>query len=67
VPPPAPAAPVSDAALQAPAPEAPAPDAPAVDAPADAPAPVDVQPISYSEKIQQAIEKQGLHGNVIIG
>lgn len=50
---PAPAAPVSDAALQAPAPEA--------------PAPVDAQPVSYSEQIQQAIEKQGLNGNVIIG
>ncbi|WP_018602060.1 transglycosylase family protein [Mycobacterium sp. 155] len=59
VPPPAP---VTDAALQAPAPEAPAPEAPA-----DAPAPVDAQPVSYVEQIQQAIEKQGLHGNVIIG
>jgi hypothetical protein len=55
---PPPAAPVTDAALQAPAPEAP---------PAEAPAPVDAQPVSYSEQIQQAIEKQGLHGNVIIG
>lgn len=58
VPPPAPAAPVSDAALQAPAPE---------EAPVDAPAPVEAQPVSYVEQIQQAIEKQGLHGNVIIG
>ncbi|MED5813504.1 transglycosylase family protein [Mycolicibacterium sp. 050232] len=53
------AAPITDAALQAPpAPEAPAP------APEEAPAPV--QPVSYVDQIQQAIEKQGLDGNVVI-
>lgn len=55
---PPPAAPIADAALQAPAPEAP---------PSEVPAPVDAQPVSYSEQIQQAIEKQGLNGNVLIG
>lgn len=54
------AAPISDAALEvpAPAPEAPAP------APEAAPAPV--QPVSYVDQIQQAIENQGLDGNVVI-
>ncbi|WP_166906439.1 transglycosylase family protein [Mycobacterium sp. DL440] len=56
-------APISDAALQVPAPEAPAPEAPAPEAPAPAPA---VQPVSYFDQIQQAIEKQGLDGNIVI-
>ncbi|MGV0804217.1 transglycosylase family protein [Mycolicibacterium setense] len=51
------AAPITDAALQVPAPEAPAP------AP-EAPAPA--QPVAYVDQIQQAIEKQGLDGNIVI-
>ncbi|NKZ12548.1 transglycosylase family protein [Mycolicibacterium septicum DSM 44393] len=57
------AAPIADAALQVPAPEAPAP-APEAPAPEAAPAPV--QPVSYVDQIQQAIENQGLDGNVVI-
>ena len=53
------AAPIADAALQVPAPEAPAP------AP-EAPAPAAVQPVNYVDQIQQAIENQGLDGNVVI-
>ncbi|KLI06320.1 resuscitation-promoting factor RpfA, partial [Mycolicibacterium senegalense] len=62
------AAPIADAALQVPAPEAPAPapEAPAPEAPAPEAAPAPVQPVSYTEKIQQAIEQQGLDGNIII-
>ncbi|UHJ58563.1 hypothetical protein LT337_08740 [Mycolicibacterium fortuitum] len=57
------AAPITDAALQvpAPAPEAPAP-APEAPAPEAAPA----QPVSYVDQIQQAIENQGLDGNIVI-
>ncbi|MGA5546241.1 transglycosylase family protein [Mycobacterium sp. NPDC051198] len=55
------AAPIADAALQVPAPEAPAP------APEEAPAPAPaVQPVSYFDQIQQAIEKQGIDGNIVI-
>ncbi|OBG85321.1 resuscitation-promoting factor RpfA [Mycobacterium sp. E802] len=57
------AAPITDAALQAPAPEAPAP-APEAPAPEAAPAPA--QPVSYVDQIQQAIENQGLDGNIVI-
>lgn len=57
------AAPIADAALQVPAPEAPAP-APEAPAPEAAPAPV--QPVSYVDQIQQAIDNQGLDGNVVI-
>jgi hypothetical protein len=65
---PAPAAPISDASLQAPAPA----DVPAPAAPLDAPLPVDAPPAdaqpapqgTYADQIQQAIEKQGLGGNV---
>lgn len=57
------AAPIADAALQVPAPEAPAP-APEAPAPEAAPAPV--QPVSYVDQIQQAIENQGIDGNVVI-
>lgn len=57
------AAPITDAALQVPAPEAPAPEAPAP-APEEAPAPV--QPVNYVDQIQQAIENQGLDGNIVI-
>jgi hypothetical protein len=46
-----------------PAPEAPAP-APEAPAPEAAPAPA--QPVSYVAQIQQAIENQGLDGNVVI-
>jgi hypothetical protein len=68
VPPPAQAAPISDTSLQAPA-DVPAPEAPAP-APLDAPLPVDAPPAdaqaqgTYADRIQQAIEKQGLNGNV---
>lgn len=55
------AAPIADASLQVPAPEAPAP------APEEAPAPAPaVQPVSYFDQIQQAIEKQGIDGNIVI-
>ncbi|WP_204354911.1 hypothetical protein [Mycolicibacterium setense] len=47
----------------APAPEAPAP-APEAPAPEEAPAPA--QPVAYVDQIQQAIEKQGLDGNIVI-
>lgn len=57
------AAPITDAALQVPAPEAPAP-APEAPAPEAAPAPA--QQVSYFDKIQQAIENQGLDGNIVI-
>ncbi|UNC00796.1 transglycosylase family protein [Mycolicibacterium boenickei] len=59
------AAPIADAALQVPAPEAPAP-APEAPAPAPEAAPAPVQPVSYVDQIQQAIENQGLDGNVVI-
>ncbi|OBI75554.1 resuscitation-promoting factor RpfA [Mycolicibacterium fortuitum] len=59
------AAPITDTALQvpAPAPEAPAP-APEAPAPEAAPAPA--QPVNYVDQIQQAIENQGLDGNIVI-
>ncbi|MBP2450187.1 transglycosylase family protein [Mycolicibacterium lutetiense] len=50
------AAPIADAALQVPAPEAPAPEA----------APAPAQKVSYYDQIQQAIENQGLDGNIVI-
>lgn len=59
------AAPIADAALQVPAPEAPAP-APEAPAPAPEAAPAPAQPVSYVDQIQQAIENQGLDGNIVI-
>lgn len=70
LPPPPEAAPITDAALQVPAPEAPAPapeaPAPAPEAPAPEEAPAPAQPVAYVDQIQQAIEKQGLDGNIVI-
>lgn len=52
------AAPITDAALQVPA--------PAPEAPAPAPEAAPAQPVSYVDQIQQAIENQGLDGNIVI-